>query len=126
MQSKTIRSVAYPIDGGIVSLLLSPIRMPEDLAYIIICKSCFAEDIKCTDKWNQDLVLQKITINTNIPSLNNMSYTCKTKRKKMLTQNKPELQTFVISNFSVPRRNLKGALPTFESKILPLLLSLPM
>ena len=34
MQSKTIQSVAHPIDGGIVSLLLSPIRMHENLVNI--------------------------------------------------------------------------------------------
>ena len=34
MQSKTIQSVAYPIDGGIVSLLLSPVRMHENLVNI--------------------------------------------------------------------------------------------
>ena len=82
---------AYPINGGIVSLLLSPIRMPEDLVHIRICKNCFADDIKCTKKKNQVLVLKKITINTNIPSLYNLSYTCKTKRKLYNTHNKNNL-----------------------------------
>jgi hypothetical protein len=75
-------AIAYPIDGGIVSLLLSPIRMPEDLVHTRICNNHFAKDIQCTDKkQNQVLILQKITINPNIPSLYNLSYTCKIKRK---------------------------------------------
>lgn len=80
-KAKDRTMIAYPMDGGIVSLLLSPIRMPEDSVYTRKCNDSLAKDTKCTDQQNQVLSLQKITINPNIPPLYNLAYTCKTKRR---------------------------------------------
>lgn len=91
--------------------------------YIYIVKRMRKKQLNGKNRYQ----FQVATIKTDIPSLYNFSCTCKERNPFLSTEEKKEniLVKPSWNGKTVPRRNLRGALPIFESKICPLSFNLP-